>query len=115
MIASGGELRQRCWAVGLAAAAVGLATLAFASSAFATITYQSQWGGPGPGALVHPHGVAMDPSGNVYVSDRDTDELQVFDSTGDFVTEWGGTGTAAGKFNTLDSVAVVASGTTVNV
>jgi DNA-binding beta-propeller fold protein YncE len=115
MIALGGDRPDRRRAFGSAVAVTVLATWVLASSALATITYQSQWGGPGPGAFEQPHGVATDAAGNVYVTDRTTDELQVFDSTGDFVTEWGGTGTANGKFNEPDSVAVDSSGTNVYV
>lgn len=111
----GGEATRRYAAMVVALAMSIAATWAIASSASATITYQSQFGGPGPGAFVQPHGVATDPSGNVYVTDRTTDELQVFDSTGSFVREWGGTGTANGEFNEPDSVAVDSSGTNVYV
>lgn len=109
MIAPGGRSPYRSWAAGLAVGAAVVASWAAASSALAAIAYDSQFGGPGPGALVQPHGVATDSAGNVYVSDRTTNEVQVFDSSGTPVREWGVAGTGAGEFDTPDSIAVAPS------
>jgi len=103
---------RRLAAAGATAVAVLAAWIA-TSSAFA-LTYQSQWGGNGPGAFSQPHGVASDGS-NIFVTDRTTDELQVFDSGGNFITRWGGSGSATGQFSSPDGVAVDPSGMSVYV
>jgi DNA-binding beta-propeller fold protein YncE len=56
--------------------------------------YLLQWGtrGSGPGQFSTPHNVVADARGRVYVSDRDNQRIQVFDSTGKFLTQWMGTG-----------------------
>jgi uncharacterized protein (TIGR03663 family) len=49
------------------------------------------WGqvGTGPGEFNHPRGIAVGPDGNVYVVDSDNYRVQVFDSSGTFLREWG--------------------------
>ena len=48
------------------------------------------WGEPGsgPGEFKLPHGVVVDKSGLVYVSDRMNARMQVFNPQGKFITEW---------------------------
>lgn len=46
-----------------------------------------------------PHGVAVDPGGNVYVADTGNNRIQKFDSSGKFVTAWGAYGIANGQFS----------------
>ena len=50
-----------------------------------------EWGSKGsaPGEFNLPHGVALDPRGNVYVADRTNRRIQVFDSQGRFLRQWG--------------------------
>ena len=52
--------------------------------------YLLQWGtrGSGPGQFQLPHNVAVDKQGQVYVTDRDNRRVEVFDSTGKFLTQW---------------------------
>jgi DNA-binding beta-propeller fold protein YncE len=52
--------------------------------------YLLQWGarGNGPGQFQLPHNVAVDAQGKVYVTDRDNRRLEVFDSSGKFLSEW---------------------------
>ena len=52
-----------------------------------------QWGtkGTGPGQFDLPHGVAVDHTGLVYVSDRSNARVQIFDPTGKYIREWKGT------------------------
>jgi sugar lactone lactonase YvrE len=48
------------------------------------------WGEPGsgPGQFHLPHGIAVDRDSRVYVADRENSRVQIFDSTGRFLTEW---------------------------
>jgi sugar lactone lactonase YvrE len=48
------------------------------------------WGtnGTGPGQFQYPTGVALDPPGNVYVSDQLNRRIQVFGSNGAFLRQW---------------------------
>jgi DNA-binding beta-propeller fold protein YncE len=52
--------------------------------------YLLEWGtrGAGPGQFELPHGVVVDAEGKVYVSDRETHRIEVFDSNGHFLTQW---------------------------
>ena len=49
----------------------------------------ASWGEPGtgPGQFMLPHGIAVDPTGNVLVCDRESDRIQVFTSEGRFIRE----------------------------
>ena len=53
-------------------------------------TYQTSWGGPGEGAgeFHLPHGLDVDPSGRVYVADRENSRIQLFDTAGSFLGQW---------------------------
>jgi DNA-binding beta-propeller fold protein YncE len=48
------------------------------------------WGRPGagPGEFTTPHGIWIDGSGRVLVSDRENDRVQLFDAEGRFLSEW---------------------------
>lgn len=50
------------------------------------------WGEPGsgPGQFKIPHSVCVDPSGLVYVGDRENSRIQVFLPNGQYVREWRG-------------------------
>lgn len=52
--------------------------------------FQFQWGtkGTGPGEFMIPHGITVDPSGKVYVADRQNDRIQVFTADGKFLAQW---------------------------
>ena len=64
-----------------------------------------EWGsmGAGQGQFEEPQGIAVDPTGSfVYVSDGESAtayRIQKFDSNGNFVLEWGVTGSAPGEFD----------------
>jgi sugar lactone lactonase YvrE len=53
-------------------------------------------GGPEP--MVHPYGVAIDPQGNVWVADGDSDRFEIFAPDGVFLETWGTSGSAEGQF-----------------
>jgi predicted RNA-binding Zn-ribbon protein involved in translation (DUF1610 family) len=44
--------------------------------------------GTGPGLFQNPHNIALDGSGNIYVSDYDTGRIQRFDANGKFLNTW---------------------------
>ena len=48
------------------------------------------WGDPGSGdgQFNLPHGVWIDRKGQVLVSDRENDRVQVFSQSGDFIKSW---------------------------
>ena len=60
--------------------------------------YLLQWGkrGKGRGEFGLPHNLVIDAQGRVYVTDRDNQRIEVFDSTGKFLSEWTGTGGVSG-------------------
>jgi DNA-binding beta-propeller fold protein YncE len=63
------------------------------SSAIAQVapTYQTKWGtrGTGDGEFLGPHGVAVAPSGHVYVSEFHGHRIQKFTIDGLLVAKWG--------------------------
>ena len=52
--------------------------------------FLASWGGPGtgPGEFHTPHALAMDPAGNLYVSDRENFRIQVFSPEGHYLSAW---------------------------
>jgi len=65
-----------------------------------TGTELTHWGtyGSGPGQFDSPLGIAVDASGNVYVTDTYNHRVQVFSNDGAFVTQWGTYGSGPGQF-----------------
>lgn len=82
----------------LVLALLSLAPAAHAGDSPALITY---WGrhGSGAGQLDHPRDVALAPNGNVYAVDQGNNRVQYFTSSGVYLGEWGGSGSAAGQFS----------------
>jgi tripartite motif-containing protein 71 len=78
---------------------------------------QASWGagggdgasGSGAGAFNHPQGVAVAPSGDVYVADTDNNRVVELSPVGAFIATWGSKGTTDGRFNTPTSLAVSAA------
>src|SRR5258706_5352179 len=60
--------------------------------------------------LAFPGGIAVDASGFVYVSDTHNNRIQKFTSRGDYVTDWGAKGTAAGYFDYPQGIAADRNG-----
>ncbi len=59
-----------------------------------------------------PTDVAWDKAGNIYIADGigNNNRVAKFDRDGRFITQWGATGTTAGQFTGLKSIAVSAAG-----
>ncbi len=55
--------------------------------------------GNGPGQMLNPLGLSVDPQGNLYVADTGNDRIQKFDDDGNYLTEVGGFGFDPEQFN----------------
>lgn len=77
-----------------------------------TPTYSSSFGsaGTGNGQFSDPYGVAVDPEGNVWVSDRTANRVQKFNSKGEYVCKIGSTGTGNGQFKAPHGLAADSAG-----
>jgi DNA-binding beta-propeller fold protein YncE len=64
--------------------------------------YLLQWGRPGtrPGEFDVPHSVALDSQGNVYVSDRENNRIQIFTGEGKYLRQWNHLGSTQNLFIT---------------
>jgi len=63
----------------------------------------------GNGQFLFPTGVALDRSGNVYVSDNGNGRIQKFNSSGAFLAAWGSQGSGDGQFEFPIGVAIDAA------
>ena len=66
--------------------------------------------GGGNGQFHFPQDVALDAAGRVYVSDQNTHRVQRFESSGEYLSQWGSQGSAEGQFLAPMGVAVDAAG-----
>ena len=75
-------------------------------------TFITMWGtfGSGNGQFDGPDGIAVDDSGNVYVSDYGNNRIQKFDSEWHLHHQVGHLGSGNGQFNDPEGVAVDNSG-----
>jgi sugar lactone lactonase YvrE len=72
-----------------------------------TETYVSTIGGSNlDGIVSSPYDIAFDSSGNMYVSDTGNNRIQKFDSSGNYLLQWGSYGPADGQFGSPDGIAV---------
>jgi streptogramin lyase len=67
--------------------------------------YERQIGTP-TATFSSPYDIAVDGAGNLYVVDNGNARVQVFDSTGQFVRQWGTLGSGPGQFNNPGGVAI---------
>jgi DNA-binding beta-propeller fold protein YncE len=74
--------------------------------------YLGEWGtyGTGPGQLVWPNSVVLDPHGRLLISDEWRHDVQCFDQDGAVIHRWGGAGTADGRFNRAAGLAFDSAG-----
>jgi DNA-binding beta-propeller fold protein YncE len=72
--------------------------------------YLLEWGkrGTGPGEFDLPHAAVIDSRRNVYVSDRENNRIQIFDSNGKFLRQWTHLGATQGMdINSKDELWIV--------
>jgi large repetitive protein len=71
--------------------------------------FESQWGKAGigkSGFFLSPQHLAFDSENNVYVTDLGNSRIQKFDSTGNFLTDWGSRGTNSAEFGHPTGIAI---------
>ena len=75
-------------------------SIATSDSISAPGTFITKWGseGTGDGQFDVPGWIAIDESGNVYVTDLVAARVQVFDSDGEYLAKWGSEGSSKGEF-----------------
>lgn len=71
-----------------------------------------QWGGYGTaeGKLKYPASIAVDKSGNTYITDKKSHCVHKFDPGGKFIKTWGSKGKEAGQFDDPEGIAVDKAG-----
>jgi DNA-binding beta-propeller fold protein YncE len=94
----------------IAAVSLGLLSPVLTSTAVAqSYVLQTQFGsfGGGTGQFKAPIGLAIDPTThNVVVADQRNNRVQIFDSTGVFLSTFGSSGSSNGQFNGSTGVAI---------
>ena len=73
-------------------------------------TYLKEWGtnGSGPGQFQLPHAIVMDSRGRLIVADRTNRRLQLFDTDGNFLTQWTHLGVPYGLYIAQDDTLYIA-------
>ncbi len=67
--------------------------------------------GSGPGQMLEPKGIAVDPSGNFWVVDRGNHRVMEYDRNGNYLMQFGSSGTGNGKFTDPRGIAIAPNGT----
>jgi hypothetical protein len=77
-----------------------------------TYVFSSKFGshGSGNGQFLNPHDITFDASGNIFVTDRDRNDIQKFSPTGTYISKFGSSGSGNGQFSVPYSAAHDASG-----
>ena len=63
-------------------------------------------GGGGNGQFSVPTDVAVDAEGNIYVVDQGNNRIQMFSSSGTYLTQWGSIGDDDGQFTLPTRIAI---------
>jgi tripartite motif-containing protein 71 len=73
--------------------------------------FSFKWGslGSGDGQFSMPAEIAIDSSGNVYISDQDNNRIQKFDMNGIFLRTWGTGGNGDGQFSAPQGIGIDSS------
>lgn len=97
------DVRADLWDYGVGAVSVAPPVDPYESNAFSPVPNlvlnESGIAGSNEGALSSPRNMAAGPDGLIYVADSGNNRIQVFDSDGAFVRQWGSGGSGQGQFN----------------
>ena len=74
--------------------------------------FVTSWGGRGsdPGKFAEPHSLAMDSTGRIYVADRGSHRIQIFDQDGKYLDQWSNFDSPWSLFITGDDLPYVVDG-----
>ena len=74
--------------------------------------FVTSWGGRGsdPGKFAEPHSLAMDSTGRIYVADRGSHRIQIFDQDGKYLDQWSNFDSPWSLFITGDDLLYVVDG-----
>jgi len=79
-------------------------------TALASASFESEFG---KGQLSTPHGVAVDPEGNIWVVDTANNLIKEFNPKGEAILQFGETGSGNGQFKEPTGIALGTSGNTI--
>jgi hypothetical protein len=82
----------------------------FPAAAFGQVTFLNSFGSASIGQVSDPEGIAVGATGNVYVLDAANNFVDIFNSTGAFLSSFGSQGSGNGQFRTPLGIAVGAGG-----
>ena len=70
------------------------------------LSFQFGSNGPGNGQFSVEYDLDVDSQGNVYVTDTQNNRVEKFDQNGNYLSQWGTSGTGTGQFNHPQAIAV---------